>query len=128
MKRLLKYKKPIILAIASLAALPAYYWFFGEPLSFRAEGDRQVATFERKGQSYSLSRFESPGSGSYILYTLSTLDKNNQRMAKEFTTCGKFKLEAERILFFEPYQFHCGILTTPIYEWSGQITVQTFEF
>jgi hypothetical protein len=123
----LKSKRTVV-AIAILSLFPAYYWLFGQPLFFRIEGDRQVATFERQGKHYTLSKFESDGSGNYTLYTLSTLDKNHQRSEQEFTTCGKFKLEADRILFIEPYQFHCGILFTPINELMGKSTVQVVKF
>jgi len=85
-----------------------------ENLFFKNDGDpcdiceaaRQSATFEQKGRVYLLSRVNSPGSGRYTLYTLSARDEKGQQIQKEFSTCGKFKLEANHILFFEPHDFH----------------------
>jgi hypothetical protein len=114
--------------IAILSLFPAYYWLFGQPIFFRSEGGRRIATFERKGKHYTLSKFESSGSGNYTFYTLSILDRNHQRIEQEFITCGTFKLEADRILFVGPYQYHCGILLTPINELSGKSTVQVVKF
>jgi hypothetical protein len=136
MEKLSRYKKFIILAIAPLVFIYGYYWLFGEPLFFKDDGDpcgiceaaRQSATFERKGRVYLLSRVNSPGSGNYTLYTLSAKDEKGQKIQEEFSTCGKFKLEADRILFFEPREFHCGFLLTPIDELTGNFTVRSMKF
>lgn len=128
----MKFPKPIVIFSITLPAvialISAYYWLFGEPLFFTTQGDRQYATFQRNGKSYQLSRFESDGSGNYTHYTLSTLDQNNQPVEQEFTTCGRFKLQSDRILFVEPYEFHCGLLTTPFNELTRRSPVAVFRF
>jgi hypothetical protein len=125
----INYLKFILIIMSiSLGIMYFYRWKFGETLTFTSQGRSKVSSFQRNGRSYALARFLSEGSGRFVIYTLSYQDENNQLIQTQFTTCGTFKLAADRILFVEPVDFHCTMLLTPIDELMGRSPVIEVRF
>jgi hypothetical protein len=92
-----------------------FYWIFGEPLFFRKHGKHEIAEFSRNNRTYFIEKHvDDSGSGQYTIYTLSKVENNRTIKIEEFTTCGRIKLESNRIIFFRPELYHCGLLTAPL--------------
>lgn len=89
--------------------------------------NKESAEFSERGRNYIIEKYDSEGSGQYVLYTVYRIDERKKLFEiAQFTTCGHMKKSGLKLFFYEPAGFHCGLFS--IFKDIFYPTVSTLEF
>lgn len=107
-----KSKQYLFLAVMIVVIMIAY--FLRSPIYFRQTSpDKEIAEYEQNGKKYMIEKVFQEGSGQYTVFTILRLEGTLEPVKiGEFVTCGRYKVQDNRIFFFEPRGFKCGLLTS----------------